>query len=278
MSKKGEAVIIISDLHNNSTVGLSTSRYLKDDGEAVTFNKSRRFLKRAWEMCWVDILDMAKGHHRTLVLNGDAVNLYQAARGSQYLSINPNDVKRNTIELLEPKVKEVDDFIMIRGTESHVGGSGYMEEMIADDLGAIRSDEDDAETASWWHFRGMFGGVKFDIAHFTRMGGLPWTAPNSAIKVAFETMTDYRDWNEIPPDLVIRSHQHRFADSGRNYPTRAIFTPCWQNRPAYLTAGGKVNKRPQYGAVVFLCEDADYEWERFIYRPVRGKPWKKKSK
>jgi len=274
--KDKEAIIIVSDLHVNHSKGLSPPKYKRDDGEEVGLNDSRRFLLKAWEKNWDDIEAYTKGYRRSMAINGDLVDLYPGKNGSQYLSINPTDAITNAVELIEPVLrKHIDgDLFVIRGTDYHTGGSGWAEEEIAKDLGAVKNGKD--KTYSWWQLRAEFGGVKFDISHYTSMGSLPWTGPNAALRLAYETMSDYNEWGEPYPDLVIRSHMHRFADSGRNHPVRVIFTPAWQNAPAYLMNRGAVNKRPQFGSVVVLCEGGEYKWELFRYWAVRGKIWKRR--
>jgi len=71
------------------------------------------------------------------------------------------------------------------------------------------------------------GGVRFDIAHHTSMGNLPWTSPNAANALAAKVMFDYANRGEEPPDFVIRGHVHRWGDSYDAFRTRAIISPSW---------------------------------------------------
>lgn len=270
-----EAVITIADLHTNSTLALLKPGMTRDDGEPVQLNIIQKWLWMSWELCLDSIEKLTTGYHKNLVLVGDLGDIDNGNRSWQYVTRNPSTVTTYTIELLEPVVAKCDTTFVIRGTEAHVGKSAWLEEEIAKDLDA----EPDPErgTSSWWHLRALFGGVKFDIAHHHSMGNLPWTYANAANKLAVETMYEYMEWGEKPPDIVSRGHQHRFADSGRTYPTRGVFLPAWQFKTSYLHRIGKSNARPHIGAVVFLCDDGQYTMHDLRYKPIRGKPWSKKQ-
>lgn len=274
-----EGVAIVADLHTNSLAGIRPAKVYRDDATPVLLNKASRWLLHTWERNWSESLRWLDGvDTRTLIVNGDAVDIDAKGRTTRVISRNPANVVTMAVDLLEPIVKEFDRVFVIRGTESHVGGSGYLEELVADDLGA----EQDKETgnSSWWHLRAMFGGVRFDIAHHITMGTLRWTEHTAPDRYAFETEVQYKvEWEEPPPDVVVRSHVHRYSDSGTSRIVRVFVTPCWQFTPPYLMRKGKYNERPHFGSLAFICDDGHYTCSerKFVYRPKREKLWTSKK-
>lgn len=269
-----EAVLFIADTHINSTFGLCKPGARADDGNSVQLNTVQKWLWYTWEHFLDEAFDLMEGCNKTLVLDGDIIELDSKNRSWQTMTKNPSTTLTYGIEVLEPVVSRVDTLFILRGTEAHTGKSAWGEEELAKDLGAEVCEETD--TFSWWHLRADFGGVSFDVAHHYPMGHLPWTYGNAANKLAATTMIEYAEWDEAPPDVVIRAHNHRFADSGRTLKTRGMFLPCWQYHTAYLHRLGKPNARPHIGGCVFICEDGEYKFYDLLYKPKRSGQWKRK--
>lgn len=270
-----EAVVFLADLHANSTLALCKPGIYRDDGEVYSLNLIQQWLWRTWGRCLDDIDSLTTGYYRTLILAGDLVDLDTKHRSWQTISRNPATAIDISISILEPVASKYNDVFVVRGTEAHTGKSAWAEEQIAVMLGATPSPT--TSTRSWWHLRARFSGVYFDIAHHASMGGLAWTYANAANKLAMVTMIDHMNWEEKPPDVVVRAHNHQFADSGRTFRTRAVFLPAWQFHTAYLHRIGKANARPHIGACVFLCEDGEYKLHDLRYRPPRNEPWQREQ-
>jgi hypothetical protein len=270
-----EAVVLISDTHINSVLALCKPFAREDDGSFHQLNKIQRWLWITWEACLNDIDTLTNDYYKNLILVGDIVDLDSKSRSWQIISKNPATVVEHAIDVLEPVVAWADITFVLRGTEAHTGKSAWAEEELARDLEA--EPDPDTDSHSWWHMRAGFSGVTFDIAHHASMGRLPWTYPNGAVKLAATTMIEYSEWGEPPPDIVVRAHNHRFADSGRSYQTRGIFLPAWQFHTAYLHRIGKPNARPHIGACVFLCDDGEYRFHDLLYRPKRSPRWSRKQ-
>lgn len=271
-----QAVVLIADTHFNSTKSICKPGFVTDDGNSHELSKTQRWLWETWERCLDEIEEVTSEYHKNIILLGDVVEIDGKYRSWQMLSRNPADILRLSEEILEPVVAMSDDFFVLRGTEAHTGKSAWAEEEIARDFSAVQ--DTDTGMNSWWHLRAEFGGVKFDLAHHASMGQLQWTYGNSAMKLSYETMSYYYDWYEAPPDIVARAHNHRFADSGLTYDTRAFFLPCWTYATSYLHRIGKANARPHIGALVFLCEDSKYDIVPLLYRPKREPIWKESLK
>lgn len=269
-----EAVIVIADTHINSTLGLCPPGVTLDDGGQYMRSATQKWLWDTWLQFLDDLDRITKGYRKTFVLNGDIGELDDKNRSWQTIVRSPSKVLDLCREVFVPAIGK-DDLFVVRGTEAHTGKSAWIEEELAADLGAIPDNE--RNTFSWWHLRALFGGVKFDVSHHGSMGSLPWTYANASNRLVVETMMQYMKWGEDYPDIVVRSHMHRFVDSGRTFDSRAVFTPCWQFKTSYLFRLGKANAYPHIGSLVFLCEDGNYHLEDLRYKPKRKAPWVNKN-
>ena len=183
-------------------------------------------------------------------------------RSYQYITNSPTRIADMAIDTLAPGLEVADQVLVIRGTESHVGKNGNMEEDIAKDIAGnkvIRNKE--SGTASWYHYRGVFEGLRIDVSHHTSMGTLPWTSANAANKLAADAFMNYSLLGQKPPGLLVRSHVHKHADSHDNYPVRALVLPAWQSMTSY---GAKLNPNriSDIGMIIFLIDNGSIVGEK----------------
>jgi len=203
-----------------------------------------------------------------VILNGElADDNYHAT--TQLVTRNPADMVRLAIECLTPMLELQPDAIYVtRGTEAHSGVSGWLDEKIADDIGARPSK---AGTASHWQLRLSVDDVRVDVAHHPPGGGgrLPWTRGNFAPRLAAQALMDAAARSVKPPHLYIRGHVHAPADSHDNQPVRAMVLPSWQLTTSYgHRLGGGVLP---VGGVYVLCDKGDYRVTKvYDHWPVEG--------
>ncbi len=260
---------VVSDLHTNSTIGLCPPYVELDDGGHYRSSKAQRWLWRNWK-AYVDRVQQTAERENGRVItvfNGD-INDGDHHDTPQIISRNEATQLKIAVESARPLVDISEKVFVVRGTEVHVGKSGSMEETFAADIGAVQNPETDA--FSWWHLKLTAAGVSLDIAHHASMGRLPWTRSASANKLAAVTMFEYMNRNEKPPDLVIRSHQHRWSDSWDAYRTRAIQLPAWQLATAYvhrLNPGALAD----VGGLIIVCRDGSYTVDKCAYVPTPAK-------
>jgi len=262
-TEKRTLVIVASDQHTNSTVGLCPPVVQLDDGGTYHASRGQRWL---WD-CWLDTWDKVRayqGWHKVLDLNGDLGELDTKRRSYQLITPNKAFIQGMIIDTLAPALDEVDSVYVKRGTPAHVGKSAWLEEAIAQD---ITISVPEKTSASWYWLRATASGVRFDTSHHAPMGGLPWTFPNSANKLAFLAMNYYREMDLPIPHVVVRSHNHRYATSFDNYKTSAYFTPAWTLRTEYIHQGREYGVA-NIGALLFECEDGQYVPRRIDY-PIK---------
>jgi len=254
----------LSDLQTNSTVAVCPPVINLDDGG--TYHSSR-LQKQLWHdyLDFRDRLNSAKGEGSLyLVFNGDLRD-GDHHNTAQIITRNTATMQNIAAETIQPMAEIADKMFLIRGTEAHVGKSASMEEDIAKDF----EFEKNGDKRSWWQLIARFKNMKFDIAHHTSMGSSPIGRGNAANKIAVESIFEYANRGEIPPDYVIRSHVHRFADSGNVYRTRAIILPSWQYRTAYVHKVS-TGKLASIGGVIWEKEDGKAPTvTAVIYQPKR---------
>lgn len=281
--KRQVAVVVISDTHINSTNAICPRTMNLDDGGTYRASRNQMMLNNFFDDFIKVVANITADYDVVLVLNGDIGELDSKKRSSQVITRNNSTVLKMMFETLEPLIDLADRLLVVRGTGAHTGKSAWLEEMFAYDLESIIIAEDKENSIfSHWHARKSFGGVRFDIAHHGRMGGMRHTQKNYANKLAQETTDLYRDrWAELP-DVAIRSHNHRRADSGHNWPVFGLFTPSWQLQTEFVYRIGQENSFPSVGGDIFLCNSGPLDNEiydgyqaahdNFTWIPISYKP------
>lgn len=265
-------VAIVSDLHTNSTVGLSPPTVSLDDGGEYKHNAAQAWLWDKWRLFWDEIWQIGDREKLPViaVLNGDALD-GDHHNTPQIITRNPADQLAIAAAAIEPILRNASHLFVVRGTEAHVGKNAWLEEALAKDVGAI---ECPLGTHSWWHLLASFGGVTFDIAHHPEsVSRVPRARGADANRIAADTIYEYASTGDPLPQVVIRSHAHGKRDSGLNHPVRAFLTPPWQLTTAFghrLGAGGKVQ---EVGGLYFICRQGRYICDFITYRPGRAKPF-----
>ena len=258
-------VVVVSDMHVNSTVGLCPAYVNLDDGGTYLPSKPQKVILKAFHDFCDKSLDTKEPI--ILILNGDLVE--DGNKGTQVISRNKATIMSMAVDVISPLIDKAEKVFVIRGTEYHTGNSGELEESIAQDFdNAVPSKKG---TASWWHLRTKISNVRFDVSHHINMGNLPWTEKNAANKLSDILMYRYVEWKEALPDIAIRSHVHRVSDSGLNKMIYSITQPCWCTATAFVHRIGASNAKPHIGGMIIDCDNGKYNVTVERYTPYREK-------
>ena len=223
----------VSDVHAGGTTALCPERILLDDGGAYEASKAQRWLMQCWQEYWAWVADIRTGLGADLyvVFNGDAVE-GDHHKTTQIMSANPNaQAAAWNAAISIPLALKPKHIVIVRGTEAHVGQSGSAEERIADGLRRDKKpiiSEPDTGTASWWHWRAELQGVKLDVTHHGRIGQREHTRASQIVLYAHDIHLAYTKNGERPPDLALRGHNHKVADSFDACKPRVVATGAWQ--------------------------------------------------
>lgn len=270
-----EAVVFFADTHINSKTAICGPNIIDDDGALYQQNLIQQWLWHNWLKCIDEIKTITKKYYTTVIFDGDIVDLDDKNRSKQIISRIPITILRMADQVILPLIELADRTFFVRGTEAHVGQSGWIEEMMAERY------EAEPNTAfgqsSWWHLRAEFAEVKFDIAHHYSTGTLPHTYAHGIARLVQATRLNYTDWGEPPPDVLVRAHRHKHVETGTTFSTRGVSLPCWQFHNAYLYRIGKENDIPHIGAVVMICNKGIVEkYIPLLYKPKRSPIWTRK--
>src|SRR5258706_5375662 len=185
-----------------------------------------------WEHFWNEWVPMVtKGEDYVIVHNGDIIDGVHHNSTTQ-ISHNLDDQRNIAIQVLKPIVNKpkCKGYYQIRGTEAHVGQSAENEEAIAKALGAI---QDEGGRYSRWEMWLTFGKAKI-LVHFTHHIGTTNSAAYESTAVHKELIESYTEagrWKHDHPDVLVRSHRHRFYKvelAARNENAISVVTAGWQ--------------------------------------------------
>lgn len=272
-------LVAMGDLHAGGTTAVCPPDGIElDDGGRMMPNKVQRWLYACWEECWRVRFRALYEQHRperfTLILNGDLTDgIHHHSPQTAPLAGQHFRAAHRLLEL-GPLQYKPDYVHLIRGTEAHVGRAGELEEGIARTLKAegvpMVEDPDTGQVSSYWR-RIDVEGVKIDVRHHGRMGQRAHTRGPYERWYAQDIELEHRLDGIEPPGLALRSHLHRYGDSGKSHrwTTRLVALPCWQMMTSYahrITA----ESLSDVGAVVFVVKDGRLlEPEPILFKPER---------
>jgi hypothetical protein len=281
MPKANPIVLAVSsDHHIGSTIGLINPKTPLDDGGDYLASPGQRSLWRNWQDFCQKAQDTANAWKAPLVsvFNGDLIETDHKLRSHQIITRNKATLQRMTQEVMRPLVDYSEQVYIVRGTEAHVGPSAEYESMAAQDLTNNVGPDEKRGIYSWWNLDLDVNGTTFDISHHGKLGQLPWTKVNGAMSLAGQLIIEYVEEGLKPPKVAIRSHLHRYADTGTNFDSiRLIATPAWQMATAYVHRSVRGRKRADIGGLIFVCyPEGTYDVEVVRYRPLPQRPHKVK--
>jgi len=260
---------VVADTHINSTLGVCPPVINLDDGGTYRSSHLQRELWRAWLDYWEQISKLPGDI--VGVFNGDLGELDTKRRSYQLITPNKATIQSMILDTLAPALDVCRGIIFIRGTLAHTGKSQWLEEAIAQDIDISIPDKG---TQSHYHYRGIVEQVKFDICHHARMGRLPHTEKIAATKIAQQIMVEYMvGMKDTPPNVAIRSHNHRYSDSGGNFGCFVLCTRCFQGKTEFIHRIGGENTVPNIGGHAFICDKGEYEFKDYDYPIKKGRLW-----
>ena len=267
-------VVVVGDIHANSTVAVCPPTFNLDDGGTYRASKAQRWIWRQWLALWGEAAAAREraGGPLALIFNGElADDNYHPT--TQLITRNPADMLKLSAAVLAPALellREGDSVFVLRGTEEHSGPSAHLDETIAHDIGATPADEE-ANVFSHWRLKVNLDGVLFNVAHHPAGGGgrVPWTRGNFANQLAARTAFECVMSGEKPPHLLVRGHVHRPADSYDAYPVRALVLPSWQLTTSY---GHRIGGDPlPVGGAIMTCDRGRVEvTKHYSDWPIEG--------
>lgn len=270
-AKSCRNLIVVSDLHCGCQLGLCPSRGVRlDEGGLYRPNAIQRKVWRYWRHFWdVWVPRIVEGEPFAVAVNGDSTDGVHHGSTHQ-ISHNLADQAAIGYEVLAPvRERAALGLYMIRGTEAHVGQSGQNEEQLAQRLGAIPNEHGQFARYDLWKRVG--GGLVHILHHVGSTGSAAYEA-TAIHKELTESFTEAGRWRNRPPDMVVRSHRHRYLEdriASASGAAISVVTPGWQAKTpfAWKIPGARLST-PQFGGIVIRVGE---ESTADLY--VRAKVW-----
>ena len=266
MAAKNSKVLItvISDLHVGSSVSiLPEGGLMPDDGGIYKGSKLQDELGRVWEIFFDDIRKIKQISKRVLVINGDSVDGFHhntVALATNNLMIQ----EKAAVALLLPKVAMFDEVFVTRGTEAHVQSGAQSEERVAR---AINAKPDENGNYARWQLWMDVKGMVFNVAHHIGTTSSAAYESSAVMREMVAALVEAGQWEQKLPDVLVRSHRHRFivigipSAKGR---IQAVVTPSWQLRTPYVERIDRM-RMPHIGGVNFIVDEGHCSVQEHLF-------------
>lgn len=267
-------LVVVSDLHCGSQLGLCTPVVSLDGGGSYTASPGQLVLYSAWQKFWNEwVPQVTRGEPFAVVINGDSTD-GNHHRSTDQISHNLADQQRIAFDLLCP-VRDMCDgrLFLVRGTEAHVGPSGENEERLAKALGAIPDENNRFARNELWI---QVGEGLVHILHHIGTTGSAHYESSAVMRELTEEYTEAGRNRYAPPDVVVRSHRHRYLKV--EVPTAdglgiSVTTPGWQLKTNYVfrLAGARIST-PQVGGILIRQGDEELHTRAYYESIKRPSP------
>ena len=267
-------LVVVSDLHSGCRLGLCPPKGVRlDDGGMYRPSAFQRKVHRYWLQFWDGVDSEASSEPWDLVVNGDMIDGVHH-RATTQVSHNLEDQSRIAEALLAPVVEKCPGQVwVVRGTEAHVESSAREEERLARRLGAVPNSQ--GQFARWELWK-TCGNQLVHFLHHVSPAGNQAGETTAVFKELIESYTIAGKWRRRPPNLIVRSHRHRYvacevpvAGKRKGGPAgfaKAVTTPAWQGKTPFVwkIAGGRLTT-PQFGGLVIRLEDGELVIKRRVW-------------
>lgn len=253
-------IVLLSDLHVGSTVGLWPPDFTSNEGNPIGQNKFQQWL---WE-CWCDAMkwtDKIVGKDPfEVVLNGDLVDGIHH-RTLQVMTPDVGDQSEAVRQVLDPLAKRAAKLHVVKGTEVHTRND---EVRLGAHLGASKCratgqsahDSLDLECS----------GILYNFAHHISATARSYLEA-SAHSIALGNISHSRARSGKPvPRIICRGHRHRHGiwDDGNQM---SCITGAWQGLTRF---GYKVvpDAVPQPSIIIFDHRQTDKGELPIVHRRI----------
>ncbi len=270
--------IIVSDLHCGCQLGLCPSSGVTfDEGGKYLPNTVQKKIWKQWEYFWNTwVPDVTRGEKYCVIVNGDAID-GSHHNSTHQITHNITDQRKMAYDILKPVADKTDELYMVRGTGVHDGESGREMEALAKELGAIPNKAKQYARYELW--KELAGGqcLVHALHHIGTTSSAAYEA-TAVHKELIEAFVEAGRWKERAPDVVIRSHRHRFFKTEiatENDRAMSIVTPAWQGKTPFVFRIGLRQSQPQFGGVMLRVSEEGELYERHYVKGLdRPKPEK----
>jgi hypothetical protein len=216
-----------------------------------------------WREFWDEWVPLVcRGEKFDVVINGDSIDGVHHNSTTQ-ISHNLEDQKRLAEVVIRPIAEKANRLFVVRGTSAHVGESGVNEEELAKTIGAVPNAEGQYARHELWI---RIGTALVHCMHHIGTTGSAAYESTAVHKEMIESLTESARHNLEPPDVIVRSHRHRYFRtmfSSNKGDAISVVTPGWQAKTpfAYRIPGGRISL-PQFGGIIVRSGDEEHVYVR----------------
>lgn len=219
-------LVVISDTHVGSTVGLLRPGYTTAEGNEIRCNAGQLWLWAAFEELRLAVKKIKGKSEAALIVNGDIIEGVHHG-GRQVISNDPADHIGAARWTLQPLAEVFEKVYITKGTECHTGNH---EHAIGDMLGAEKHPATGQRAADEWHLD--VAGVPISVRHHIMATLRAWTmASGLGIALTHEQVTAYR-CGYVRPRVIVRAHRHQDGVAELGDSMIAVTGP-WQHGTRY---------------------------------------------
>lgn len=225
-SKPIRKVLVISDTHCGSKLGLCPPNATSVEGDPISQSAENAWVWERWcefQTQWLP--DIIKGDPYALVLNGDLIEGVHHG-GSQVLSNQPADHFLIASLALEPVAAKAAKVFVILGTETHTGA--HSEHQMAYMLGA----EPNGKRHAWPELNLQVHGCSCKFVHHMPTSAVDWTRGGGLSRQRAAAQLEAARHGETVPKVVVGGHRHIF-DCLTDQWGMSIACPPWQVKTRY---------------------------------------------
>lgn len=237
-----DQVLVLSDLHVGSTVGLMPPGYVTLEDQEIKLNAIQRFLWEAWQDMTQWAESQLAGSNYAIVVNGDMIDGDHHGT-KQIWSKDTNDQISAAAMVMQPLTARASKLFVIRGTESHTNNAEVS-------LGKILRAEVNPVTklAAFDRLNLSVNGCRCAFRHHIGTSIRSWTNATQLASVLAEETIQAANNGEKPAQVICTAHRHKFGAYSNGHGI-VIVSPPWQMLTRY---GHKVvpEARTQPGAYI----------------------------
>lgn len=258
--QRGEVkrILVVSDLHCGSTVGLCPPDFEAEEGQRITLNEWQQWM---WGE-WCGLFAYAKSRYGTLdalIVNGDAID-GDHHRTMQVWSKNLGDHLRAAHHALQPLAELARRVYIVLGTESHTGS---LEHALANLLGADRQSK---QRPAHDRLTLDIDGVRICAVHHMPSTSRAWLRGNALGMELANHRLHAAEVGERMPDVLCLAHRHQFG-LYHDHAGAVLSTPSWQGPTRYVYRVAPA-ARWQVGAAFIHVENGHAHVEPYLRRPA----------
>lgn len=243
MKKSIRKVVVVSDLHCGSTVGLLPRNAKTLEGQRVQPNKAQAWLQDRWDEAMRFVEDATRGEPFALVVNGDTIEgVHHGTK--QVCSPEISDHCEWAYQSLMPLAEKAEHLFVTTGTEAHTHST---EHHLAIRMGAVPDKFNDKP--AWDELDLTVHGYTIRFTHHISTTSREWlSASRLSIHLANMRLAALDAKHPVPSGLIA-GHCHRFDEYHTPGGGLCLTLPSWQFLTRY---GHKVvtQSRTHIGLVV----------------------------